>query len=112
MILGLAHISTLRTLNNLGSLFHDQGNLAEAEKTLKQALVGKARLLGPDHLSTLRAKNDLLRLYRDQGRMEEARDISQPALNVPGAEDRDRASNTGMNWDDAEFKQQQTIDTN
>jgi Tfp pilus assembly protein PilF len=37
-VLGPDHISTLDTVNNLGTLYSDQGKLAEAEKIYIRAL--------------------------------------------------------------------------
>lgn len=37
-VLGLDHSSTLDTINNLSSIYSNQGKLTEAEKTFKEAL--------------------------------------------------------------------------
>jgi Tetratricopeptide repeat len=53
------HTSTLDTVNNLGSLYGDQGKLGEAEQMCRRALAGKEKALGPEHTSTLRTVNNL-----------------------------------------------------
>jgi len=52
-VLGPDHASTLSTVNNLGSLYDDQGKLKEAEEMYQRALEGKEKALGSDHTSTL-----------------------------------------------------------
>jgi tetratricopeptide (TPR) repeat protein len=59
-------ISILRTVNNLGLLYVDQGKLDEAEKMYMRALKGYEKALGAEHISTLRTVNNLGVLYRDQ----------------------------------------------
>jgi hypothetical protein len=49
----------------IGSLYADQGKLAEAEKMYIRALRGKEEALGPDHTSTLSTVNNLGSLYTD-----------------------------------------------
>ena len=72
MALGPGHTSTLRTVNNLGNLYRDQGKLAEAEQMYARALAGTEKALGPDHTSTLFTVNNLGNLYHDQGKLVEA----------------------------------------
>jgi hypothetical protein len=43
---GPEHTSTLATVNNLGSLYADQGKLAEAEQMYERALQGYEKALG------------------------------------------------------------------
>ena len=52
---GADHMSTLATINNLGSLYSDQGKLAEAEEMYMRALTGREKMLGASHPSTLTA---------------------------------------------------------
>ena len=61
--LGLKHISTLQTVNNLGNLYANQGKLAEADKTYERVLRGFNEALGPKHTSTLQTANNLGNLY-------------------------------------------------
>jgi tetratricopeptide (TPR) repeat protein len=69
---GPDHTSTLDTVNNLGSLYADQGRLADAERLFNRALAGYEKAWGPDHTSTLRTVNNLGNLYRKQGRLVDA----------------------------------------
>ena len=78
--LGPDHSSTLRTVNNLGLLYKDQGKLGEAERMFQRALTGKEQALGPDHSSTLNTANNLGLLYANQGKLGEAERMYQRAL--------------------------------
>jgi tetratricopeptide (TPR) repeat protein len=78
--LGLKHISTLNTVNNLGNLYADQGKLAEAEAMYNQALQGLEEALGPKHTLILNMVNNLGLLYTDQGRLAEAEAMYSQAL--------------------------------
>jgi hypothetical protein len=57
--LGPDHTSTLCAVNNLGSLYGEQGKLAEAEQIFAQALAGYEKTLGPSHTLTLDTVNNL-----------------------------------------------------
>ena len=74
------HISTLNTVNNLGTLYADQGKLGEVEKMYQRALEGYEKALGWDHTSTLNTVNNLGALYADQGKQSEAEKLYQQAL--------------------------------
>lgn len=78
--LGSDHTLTLRTVNNLGLLYEDQGKLAEAEEMYQRALQGYEKALGPDHTSTLSIINNLTPIYADQGKLVEAEEMLQRAL--------------------------------
>ena len=67
--------SILETLNNLGSLYVDQGRLVEAEKMYQRALVGCEEALGPEHASTLLIVDNLGTLHRAQGRLTDAENM-------------------------------------
>jgi tetratricopeptide (TPR) repeat protein len=56
----------------IGTLYVDQGRLAEAKKMYNRALHGREKALGADHTSTLTTVNDLGWVYKDQGRLAEA----------------------------------------
>lgn len=55
------HLSTLDTINNLGSLYGAQGKLERAEDTYKRALKGYEATLGPHHERT----NEVLTAFLD-----------------------------------------------
>jgi tetratricopeptide (TPR) repeat protein len=73
------HTSTLDTVNNLGTLYADLGQLDEAEKGFQRALRGKEKALGPEHTSTLNTVNNLGLLCRKRGRLNEAEKMYQRA---------------------------------
>jgi pentatricopeptide repeat protein len=77
---GAEHPSTLATVNNLGSLYSNQGRLAEAEAMYDRALVGKEKAFGVEHPSTQRTVNNLVNLYKNQGRLSEADAVYQRML--------------------------------
>ena len=61
--LGTEYESTLSTVNNLGLLYWDQGQLAEAEVMYDRALAWYEKALGTRHASTLNTINNLGLLY-------------------------------------------------
>ena len=67
------HPDTLMVVRHLAVLYHGQGNVEEAEKTLKQALAGYKKALGPDHPDTLRVVRNLSILYHGWGNVEAAK---------------------------------------
>ena len=77
--LGADNTSTLNTVNNLGSLYGDQGKLEEAMLVFRQALDGyeKARCL---HHAFKILIADILRLLRDHP--QRLLDISTPSLST------------------------------
>ena len=72
---GLKHISTLITLNNLGILYRAQGNLAKAEEMFIRARKGYEAAVGPEHTSTLDTINNLGLLYQAQGNLAKAEEM-------------------------------------
>src|SRR2546423_4706942 len=69
---GPKHTSTLRTVNNLGTLYENQGKLAEAEAMYTRALQGYEEALGPKHTSTLDTANTMINIYGNQCNMADA----------------------------------------
>ncbi|KAH8794724.1 hypothetical protein BGZ57DRAFT_1012390 [Hyaloscypha finlandica] len=68
------------TFHYLGTLYKDQGKLAEAEAMYDRALQGYEEALGPDHISTLNAVNNLGVLYTNQGKLAKAEEMYIRAL--------------------------------
>jgi tetratricopeptide (TPR) repeat protein len=68
----LEKTSALVTINNLATLYINQGRLVEAEAMFKRALAGREKTIGPTHADTLMTVGNLSVLYRDQGRLVEA----------------------------------------
>lgn len=60
--LGPEHTSILRTVNNLGNLYRDQGKLREAEDMYVRALAGYEKVLGPEHAKTVIVRRNLVNL--------------------------------------------------
>lgn len=79
-LLAAEHMSILNTVNNLGLLYADQGEMKEAEEMLVRALRGFEEAWGPEHASTLDTVNNLGNLYADQGEMKEAEEMYLRAL--------------------------------
>jgi hypothetical protein len=77
---GPDHISTLETVNNLGTLYRDQGKLAEAEQMYQRALLGLQNSLGSEHPSTMIVMNNMKML--DLKNDKEATERANPV--VPG----------------------------
>ncbi|KAI9793338.1 MAG: hypothetical protein M1816_000230 [Peltula sp. TS41687] len=67
-------------IHNLGILYHDQGKLAEAEKSYSWTLAVMEKALGPEHTSTLDTVHSLGNLYLDQGKLAEAEEMYMRAL--------------------------------
>jgi len=61
---GPENTSSFETVENLGSLYFEQGRHKEAEMMYKRALAGKEKVWGPEHISTLATVCNLGVLYR------------------------------------------------
>ena len=61
---GEEHTDTLCTMNNIGVLLSDQGNLEEAETIFEKVFMGFTKSCGETHVETIRAKNNLLLLRK------------------------------------------------
>ena len=71
------------SLNNLVSLYYDQGKLVDAEPLLKDALEMRKRLSkGQDHPELATSLNNLALLYRDQGKLGDAELLLKDALEM------------------------------
>jgi CHAT domain-containing protein/tetratricopeptide (TPR) repeat protein len=81
-VLGREHSETLRSLNNLATLYDSQGRYPEAEPLLKRALEIRERVLGKEHPHTLISLNNLAHLYQAQGRYPEAEPLYKRALEI------------------------------
>ena len=60
----------------------DQGRYAEAEKSLREILEIKRRVLGPEHPSTLDTMNSLAVDFMDQSRYAEAEKLTRETLEI------------------------------
>jgi tetratricopeptide (TPR) repeat protein len=70
----------LDAIHQLGNLYMNQGNLAEAEQMYEWVLQGYEKALGAEHTSTLVIVNNLGNLYADQGKLAEAEQMYEQAL--------------------------------
>ena len=62
----------LRSMENLATMYRNQGRLNEAEQLDIQVMDMRKRLLGAEHPHTLRSMENLATMYRNQGRLNEA----------------------------------------
>ncbi len=63
-MLGPYHPHTAISLNNLGSLLQDQGDLAAGRSMYDRALSISEKVLGPNHTTTTKIRNNLKHLDR------------------------------------------------
>ena len=80
--LGPDHPDVAASLNNLATLYIDQGRYAEAEPLLKRALAIREKALGPDHPDVAQSLHNLAVLYQVQGRYAEAEPLYKRALAI------------------------------
>ena len=73
-------VLVLGAIDLLGSLYINQGKLAEAEQMYERALQGKEQTLGAEHTSTLDTVNNLGNLYFDQDQLLKAKQMYERAL--------------------------------
>jgi tetratricopeptide (TPR) repeat protein len=74
-VFGVEHPSTLKSINNLGLVLHNQGKYGEAEAMYRQALEARQRILGCEHPHTLDSVSDVNEfgnVLSKQGKYEEA----------------------------------------
>lgn len=79
---GLEHHDIAIDLNNLATLYEDQGKYAQAERLLQQALAIDQKVLGPDHLDVANSLNNLAWLYYVQGKHILAVPLQKKALTI------------------------------
>ncbi|WP_181786536.1 tetratricopeptide repeat protein [Streptomyces phytophilus] len=78
--LGLDHLHTFASRNNLANALHALGRHQEAEHLHQQALTDRERVLGPDHPHTLNSRNNLATALAALGRHQEAEHLHQQIL--------------------------------
>ena len=66
----------------MGEYFLQTGKYIEAEKSYRQALELRERLLGVDHPSTLDSMNNLALVLDSQGKYEEAEKMHRQTLEL------------------------------
>jgi tetratricopeptide (TPR) repeat protein len=79
-VLGIDHLNTLRSLNNLAGVLRNLGNYEVAKELYLRVLAIREKVLGTDHPDTTRSMGNLALALQDQGRYEEAEKVSRRAL--------------------------------
>ena len=80
--LGPEHPLTATSLNNLGRLLRDRGDLAGARPLFERALTIREKVLGPDHRHTAASLNNLASLIQAQGNLAGVRPLYERALAI------------------------------
>ena len=80
--LGTEHITVAQSLNDLGVLHRDHGNLPEGERLLRESLALRRRLLGPEDKAVAVTLVELGRVLDDNGRSDEAEPHFREALAI------------------------------
>jgi len=70
-LLGEDHPNALLIMNNLASMYEEQGKLKEAEELEVQVIEGSEKALGREHPFTLTSIANLATIYSNQGRWKE-----------------------------------------
>jgi tetratricopeptide (TPR) repeat protein len=81
-VLGPEHPETATSLNNLGLLLQDQGDLAGARPLFERALAICEKALGHEHFETATSLNNLARLLQAQGDLAGAQPLFERALAI------------------------------
>ena len=81
-VLGPEHPDTLSTVNNLATLYTDQGKYELAKPLYQWALETCERVLGLEHPDTAQTLGNLANLYRDQGKFELAVPLYEHTLAI------------------------------
>ena len=68
-----------QSLNNLASLYQDQGNYAEAEPLYQRSLAIWEKALGPEHPNVAQRLENYAALLRETGRDDRAADMEDRA---------------------------------
>ena len=89
------HTTVAQSLNDLGVLYREQGNLTAAEPLLRESLDMRRRLLGSEHKDVAVTLIELARVFNESGRSSEAEAPIRESLairrKVFGEEDRQTA---------------------
>jgi serine/threonine protein kinase len=79
---GTGHVRVAQSLNDLGVLQRDRGDLAAAEALLTESLAMRRRLLGTDHNEVAITLVELARVFKDRGRTAESEAPIREALAI------------------------------
>ncbi len=78
--LGPEHPDTASSLQNLASLYRDQGKYEQAESLLQRAIAINEKAFGSEHPKVARSLQNLAILYQDQGKYDEAESLLQRVI--------------------------------
>ncbi len=78
--LGPEHPDTASSLQNLASLYRDQGKYEQAEPLYQRALAIREKALGPEYPDLAQWLNNLATFYHDQGKYKQAEPLYQRAI--------------------------------
>jgi len=79
---GEKHTFTIRSINNIASLYQSQGRYPEAEPLYKRCIQLSEEIFGPKHPSTLDYINNLALSYQTQNRHPEAEALYKRCLQI------------------------------
>ena len=91
-MLGPQHPDTLQSMNNLATLYGQEGKYAQAEVLFSQNLEIKRSVLGPQHPDTLYSAANLAVAYQLQGKYRAGGGAFQPDPGDPAPHSGPRAS--------------------
>ena len=80
--LGLEHLNTAQSLNNLGVLYYHLKEYDKALPLFERALAIREKAAGPEHPDTAATLNNLGLLYKDMGTPDKALNFYQQALQI------------------------------
>jgi tetratricopeptide (TPR) repeat protein len=81
-VLGVEHLDTLISRDNLAAILSLQGDLAGARRLQEETLAILERVLGVEHLDTLISRNNLAETLHSQGDLTEARRLQKETLAI------------------------------
>ena len=81
-LLGPEYLQVASSLNNLASLYQDQGKYADAELLCKQALAIEEKTLGPEHPNVVTSLENYAALLRKTNRKSEAVKLEARAMAI------------------------------
>ena len=81
-VLGMDHLHTASTYNNIAGVFHDQGDFNRAREWYCKALAIHKKVLGMEHPHTASTYNNIAGVFHDQGDFNKALELYYKALAI------------------------------